>query len=195
MPAEARLEQVGNGLAPVTDGWFVVNARDAAWGEHDVFGRRCKFDTDGRVASARPGLEPTMFPEIGYTLTVLHPGKPSGLYHAEDAQEDLFVVSGSCLAIVEDEERQLTRYDFLHCPAGTSHVFVGGPAEVAYYAQIAPLHAMLNVPMPRVTLRGHVLVAPRSRSLRTIPRIARSVSFPKWYSMWPIERLIERATA
>ena len=127
MPAEARLEQVGNGLAPVTDGWCVVNARDAAWVEHDVFGRRCKFDTDGRVASARPGLEPIMFPEIGYTLTVLHPGKPSGLYHAEDAQEDFFVVSGSCLAIVEDEERQLTRYDFLHCPAGTSHVFVGGP--------------------------------------------------------------------
>jgi uncharacterized cupin superfamily protein len=126
MTGEARLEQVGNGLAPVTEGWFVVNARDAAWIEHDAFGLRCKFDTDGRVASARPGLEPTMFAEIGYTLAVLQPGKPSGLYHAEDAQEDFFVVSGNCLAIVEHEERQLTHYDFLHCPAGTSHTFVGG---------------------------------------------------------------------
>lgn len=39
-------------------------------------------------------------------------------------------------------------------------VFIGGPAEVAYFAQIAPLHAMLDVPMPRIALRGHVLVAP-----------------------------------
>jgi uncharacterized cupin superfamily protein len=126
MADEARLEQVGNGLAPVTDGWFVVNALDAPWIEHDLFGYRCKFETDGRVASARPGLEPTMFSEIGYTLAVLLPGKPTGLYHAEDAQEDFFVVSGGCLAIVEDEERRLRQYDFLHCPAGTRHVFVGG---------------------------------------------------------------------
>ena len=40
-------------------------------------------------------------------------------------------------------------------------VFVGGPAEVAYFAQIAPLHQLLGIPMPRVALRGHVLVAPR----------------------------------
>jgi uncharacterized protein YllA (UPF0747 family) len=40
-------------------------------------------------------------------------------------------------------------------------IFIGGPAEVAYYAQIAPLHDLLDVPMPRVTLRGHALVAPR----------------------------------
>lgn len=40
-------------------------------------------------------------------------------------------------------------------------VFVGGPAEVAYYAQIAPLHEMLGVTMPRVALRAHALVAPK----------------------------------
>jgi uncharacterized protein YllA (UPF0747 family) len=40
-------------------------------------------------------------------------------------------------------------------------VFVGGPAEVAYYAQISPLHELLGVPMPRIALRGHVLVAPK----------------------------------
>jgi hypothetical protein len=34
--AEARLENVGSGLAPVSDGWFVVNARiehPDRWGE------------------------------------------------------------------------------------------------------------------------------------------------------------------
>lgn len=40
-------------------------------------------------------------------------------------------------------------------------VFVGGPSEVAYYAQIAPLHELLGVAMPRVALRAHALVAPR----------------------------------
>ena len=40
-------------------------------------------------------------------------------------------------------------------------IFIGGPAEVAYYAQIAPLHDLLGVPLPRVALRGHVLVSPR----------------------------------
>ncbi|MCU1348620.1 MAG: bacillithiol biosynthesis cysteine-adding enzyme BshC, partial [Acidobacteria bacterium] len=39
-------------------------------------------------------------------------------------------------------------------------VFVGGPAEVAYYAQIAGLHPMLGVGMPRVALRGRALVVP-----------------------------------
>jgi hypothetical protein len=32
---------------------------------------------------------------------------------------------------------------------------------VAYYAQIAPLHELLGIPMPRIALRGHVLVAPK----------------------------------
>ena len=41
-------------------------------------------------------------------------------------------------------------------------VFVGGPAEVTYFAQIASLHPMLDIPMPRVALRGHMLVAPRA---------------------------------
>ncbi|HEU4522423.1 MAG TPA: bacillithiol biosynthesis BshC, partial [Thermoanaerobaculia bacterium] len=40
-------------------------------------------------------------------------------------------------------------------------VFLGGPAEVAYYAQIAPLHGMFDVTLPRVGLRGHVLLAPK----------------------------------
>ena len=47
--------------------------------------------------------------------------------------------------------------DFVFRPA----IFVGGPAEVAYYVQIAPLHDLLGVPLPRVALRGHALVAPK----------------------------------
>jgi uncharacterized cupin superfamily protein len=39
----------------------------------------------------------------------------------------------SAIAIVEGEERPLRQWDFLHCPAGTEHVFVGagdGPCAV-----------------------------------------------------------------
>ncbi|HKO56803.1 MAG TPA: bacillithiol biosynthesis BshC, partial [Thermoanaerobaculia bacterium] len=50
-------------------------------------------------------------------------------------------------------------------------VFVGGPAEVAYYAQIAPLYDLLGVRMPRVALRGHALVAPK-RVVRIFERFA-----------------------
>ena len=50
-------------------------------------------------------------------------------------------------------------------------IFVGGPAEVAYYAQIGVLHELLDIPMPRVALRGHVLVAPQ-RIMRAIDRFA-----------------------
>lgn len=48
-------------------------------------------------------------------------------------------------------------------------VFIGGPSEVAYYAQIAPLHEMLGISMPRVGLRGHTLVAPK-RVMRAMER-------------------------
>ncbi|HVE70229.1 MAG TPA: bacillithiol biosynthesis BshC [Thermoanaerobaculia bacterium] len=50
-------------------------------------------------------------------------------------------------------------------------IFVGGPAEVAYYAQIGVLYELLGVSMPRVALRGHVLVAPK-RVVRAMERLA-----------------------
>src|SRR6185503_659970 len=55
--------------------------------------------------------------------------------------------------------------DFVLAP----DVFVGGPAEVAYYAQIAPLHELLGIAMPRVALRAHALVAPK-RVVRGLER-------------------------
>jgi uncharacterized protein YllA (UPF0747 family) len=48
-------------------------------------------------------------------------------------------------------------------------IFVGGPAEISYYAQLQPLHALLGIDAPRVALRGHVLVAPK-RVSRAIAR-------------------------
>ena len=125
MVEEARLDDVGSGRAPVSPGWFVVNVGEAAWLRHAAFGGRCVFESNGRVLAERPDAEPQMFADTGFTLAVLEPGKPSGMFHAESAQEDFLVLAGSCLLLVEDEERPLRAWDFVHCPAGTRHTFVG----------------------------------------------------------------------
>lgn len=57
--------------------------------------------------------------------------------------------------------------DYVFEPA----VFVGGPAEVSYYAQIVPLHARFGVEPPHVALRAHVL-ATEEKVLRAIERYA-----------------------
>jgi uncharacterized cupin superfamily protein len=122
---EARLEDVGSGLAPVSPGWFVVNVGEAAWVRNDAFGGRCVVETTPRVLAERPDVEPQFFSQTGFTLAVLEPGKPSGMYHAESSQEDFLVLSGTCLLLVEEQERELRAWDFLHCPPGTRHTFVG----------------------------------------------------------------------
>ena len=122
MVEEARLESNESGLAPVTDGWFGVNVRDAAWLDHDVFGASCMFES--------PDAE---FAELGIRLCVLKPGQPNGLYHAEETQEDFLVLTGECLLLVEGAERRLQAWDFVHCPPGTEHIFVGageGPCVI-----------------------------------------------------------------
>jgi uncharacterized cupin superfamily protein len=115
MVEEARLEQLAAGLTPVTEGWFVVNVRDAAWVTSESFGDACTFEGEGTPP----------FGEIGYTLGVLQPGTPSALYHRESNQEDFLVLAGECLLLIEGAERQLEAWDFVHCPPETEHIFVG----------------------------------------------------------------------
>lgn len=119
---EAKLEDGGSGLAPVGEGWFVVNVRDAEWWTTKTFGSGCGFES---VASE--------FPQFGINVAVLEPGEPNCLYHSENQQEAFLVLSGECRLLVDGEERLLGPWDFFHCPAGTEHVFVGagdGPSAV-----------------------------------------------------------------
>jgi hypothetical protein len=58
----------------VSDGWFVVNTREAAWLTNDSFGARCVFEADKPVIRARPDLEVHRFADVGLTLCVLPPG-------------------------------------------------------------------------------------------------------------------------
>lgn len=127
MVTEARLERVASGLAPVTPGWFVVNAADAAWVTNDWYGAVCIFESDEFVLRGRPNLSEYVKPHAGFTIRVLPPGR-AGLYHAESVQEDFLILMGECVLVVEDEERQLRQWDFVHCPPMTGHTFVATEA-------------------------------------------------------------------
>jgi uncharacterized cupin superfamily protein len=119
---EAPLADSGSGLAPAGEGWFVVNVRDAEWWVSKTFGSGVGFES--REFS---------FPELGINLSVMQPGEPNCLYHSESQQEDFLVLFGECTLLVDGEERPLRQWDFVHCPAGTEHVFVGagdGPSVV-----------------------------------------------------------------
>ena len=114
---EARLEDSGSGLTPVTEGWFVVNARDAEWWVTETRGARCAFENEY-------GDPPIEFDQLGINLTVLESGQ-TGLYHAEANQEAFLVLAGECTLIVENDERRLRAWDFFHAPPWTEHAFVG----------------------------------------------------------------------
>ena len=96
---EARLEDAGSGLAPVTEGWFVVDVRDAEWFTSETRGAACWFANE----YGDPSVE---LPQLGIDVTVLEPGQ-SGVYHAESNQEAFLVLEGECRLLVEGEERRL----------------------------------------------------------------------------------------
>ena len=95
-------------------GWFVVNVRDAKWFSSSAFGQVCSFEDPA-----------AKFEQIGIRVFVLEPGKPNCRYHREEAQEDFLVLQGQCKLLVHGEERLLGAWDFVHCPPGVTHVFVG----------------------------------------------------------------------
>jgi uncharacterized cupin superfamily protein len=117
---ETPLEMTKFGLRPAGQGWFIVNAREMRWDTGD-FGAFCNFE----------GKRP--FPDFGINLNVLQPGQSMGLYHRENRQEDFLVLAGTCLLIVEGEERELRTWDLFHSPPETEHIIVGagtGPSVV-----------------------------------------------------------------
>ncbi|MDQ2967319.1 MAG: cupin domain-containing protein [Actinomycetota bacterium] len=121
MIEEARLEETAAGLVPATDGWFVVNVRDGRWVTNEALGDAFIVEGDN-VAF-----------QVGYTIGVLQPGQAGGRYHHESDQEDFLVLAGECLLLIEEGERPLKAWDFVHCPPGTDHSFVGagtGPCVI-----------------------------------------------------------------
>jgi uncharacterized cupin superfamily protein len=102
--------------------WFVVNVAEVEAQAHEKGSTRIRFeDPDER------------FPDYGINIQVVQPGQPNCKYHHENQQEDFLVLAGECIAIIDDQEHPLRTWDFLHCPEGTPHVFVGagdGPCAI-----------------------------------------------------------------
>jgi uncharacterized cupin superfamily protein len=119
---EARIETNEDGAAAVSEGWFVLNAREARWRHRPGRGDVLSFDDE-----AAP------FAQVGVNIFVLGPGEPMSMYHWEADQEDFLVLAGEALLIVDGEERPLRQWDFVHTPPGVSHTIVGagsGPCVV-----------------------------------------------------------------
>jgi uncharacterized cupin superfamily protein len=166
MVEEARLEQQPEGLTPMTPGWFVVNVHDAAWTTNEAMGAACIFEGDDAP-----------FAELGFTLAVIEPGQPSGMYHGESNQEDFLVLHGECVLVVEGEERPLRAWDFVHCPPWTEHIFVGagdGPC-VIFMAGGRTLEKSIRYPRDELAVRRGGAVETET----TEPREAYA-RFPEW---------------
>jgi uncharacterized cupin superfamily protein len=114
---EAKLKETETGLVAESEGWFVLNLRDASWDTMPGRGAWTAWDTGG------------VRQQFGLGVHVLWPGDAPGYYHAESDQEGFLVLSGECILVVEGEERRLRQWDFFHCPPGTAHITVGASEE------------------------------------------------------------------
>jgi uncharacterized cupin superfamily protein len=104
------------------DGPLIVNLGAAPAMGHPKRAIRLRLEPDHGV-----------WRDTGLNVQILQPGQPNCRYHSEPVQEDFLVLHGECLVILEGEERPLRQWDFVHCPPGTEHVFVGageGPCAI-----------------------------------------------------------------
>jgi uncharacterized cupin superfamily protein len=104
------------------DETLIVNLADAPRRSHPRRASQLQLEPEGE-----------RWRDTGVNVRIMQPGQPSGRYHSEPVQEDFLVVQGECVAIIDGEERRLRQWDFVHCPAGVEHVFVGaghGPCAV-----------------------------------------------------------------
>jgi uncharacterized cupin superfamily protein len=171
---EAPLRETKHGLVADVEGWFVVNARDARWRDSGPFGVYCDFE----------GKRP--FPQLGINISVLQPGQSLGFYHRENAQEGFVVLAGSCVLVVEDEERELRTWDYFHCPPGTAHMIVGageGPAVVlAVGARGLRRKGLVYPPSEVAKRRGVSVVEETTKPEEAYAEIPRSRRVP--YGGW-----------
>jgi uncharacterized cupin superfamily protein len=120
---KAQLDDTPYGKDVASDGWFVLNLSDALAVRNEEKGGTV-YPLEGRDVPVT---------DFGVNVHVVRPGEPNGLYHSEGVREAFLVLSGECTLLVEEEERQLRQWDFVHCPAGTRHIFVGagdGPCAI-----------------------------------------------------------------
>jgi len=116
-------------------------------------------DVQSAVAKRSSDLE-----RAGYAPQIVPPraGEPyTLLYSINDNNERELIHTPSRITSPESISTSAVSRPLLQEFVLQPDIFVGGPAEVAYYAQIAPLHSLLKLRIPKIALRAHMLVAPR----------------------------------
>ncbi len=73
---EAQLQRIDTGLIVESEGWFVVNARDATWIRSEERGQDTDFE--GKQE----------WTQLGFRIQILGPGQ-RGMYHRERGEETL----------------------------------------------------------------------------------------------------------
>jgi uncharacterized cupin superfamily protein len=119
---EATTEETPHGVVVTSEGWFALNLADCRAKANPNSGTFLSFESREHPWSG-----------TGVNVHILQPGQPACRYHQETGQEDFLVLAGECVLIVEEQERHLRQWDFVHCPSGTRHVFVGagdGPCAI-----------------------------------------------------------------
>jgi uncharacterized cupin superfamily protein len=173
---EAKIEQTDKGGVVSSPGWFILNAADMAWMRDDKGGEWMDF-----------GAPEGEFEQYGIGIHVLHRGQVNGLYHSESVQEDFLVLSGECLLLVEEQERRLKAWDFVHFAPGTRHICIGageGPCAILMVGARGPAKT-LHYPVTELA-QEHGVAAPEETSdprqaYREWPR-----NFRRVRATWPV---------
>ncbi len=131
---EAPLADTPFGLTPAGEGWYVINLGEAPVLRTKQSGRYMPLES-----------RENHFPQFGINVHIVEPGEPNALYHAESNQEAFLVLHGECLLVVEEQERRLRQWDFVHFPPGTHHVVIGsgeGPCALLMVGTRNPDHTI-----------------------------------------------------
>lgn len=139
--------------------------------------RRAGASLFGQITDRWPAMQSALrqraadLTEAGYSPQVVprDDGEYTLLFEIDD-RGDRHIVEKPRTIVPERTSTSAITRPLLQDAVLRPDVFIGGPAEVSYYAQIAPLHALLNVRMPRVGLRGHLLIASRG-ALKSVARL------------------------
>lgn len=124
------------------------------------------------------GFSASVYVRPDAPLSFFHPDGPEGPRYRLEATDDGYREIGgvgnhtqdSLLKTLEDEPLRFSTSallrPILQDTLLPTAAYVGGPGEIAYFAQLAPLYEAFGLPMPLVVARARLrIIEPRSRRL------------------------------
>lgn len=100
-----------------------------------------RFEARTGVISARIGAQ-----KLGYNITAVPPGKRAWPFHNHPAKEEMFfVLQGSGVVRIGEEQYPIRTGDFIACPAGgrkTAHQIINTGTEELRYLAVSTEHAL-----------------------------------------------------